>query len=137
MAILIPVARGGSTPPPTRVSTPSQSVQELAYSGFAERNASLSVDGKQVWTMQNSLIDCVEPFKNAKADAKKGRSLSLDVEAWFLAQQGNLAAAADLNGYMPNGSSAALTGGSADLSHLDARLEDADYIGAFDGRRVI
>ena len=84
-------------------------------------------------TMQNSLIDCVEPFKNAKADAEKGRSLSLDVEAWFLAQQGNLAAAADLNGYMPNSSSVALTGGAADLSNLDARLEDAGYIGAFDG----
>lgn len=95
-------------------------------------NTVVSAQGAAL-TMQNSLIDCVEPFKSAKPDAEEGRSLSLDVEAWFLAQQGNLAGASDLNGYMPNSSSVALTGGAADLSNLDARLDDAQYIGAFDG----
>ncbi|WP_394201479.1 hypothetical protein [Shewanella waksmanii] len=84
-------------------------------------------------TMKNSLIDCVEPFKDAKPDAEEGRTLALDVEAWFLGQDGNLAGASDLNGYMPNASSVALTGGAADLSNMDSRLVDAQYIGAFDG----
>ena len=84
-------------------------------------------------TINNSLVDCVEPFKNAKPDAEEGRTLALDVEAWFLAQDGNLAGAADLNGYMPNASSIALTGGAENLANMDARLEDAAYIGAFDG----
>ncbi|MCM2679302.1 hypothetical protein [Echinimonas agarilytica] len=83
--------------------------------------------------MTHSLIDCVEPFKNAKADEEKGTTLAYDVEAWFMGQEGNLAAAADLTGYMPNTSSVALTGGMADLSNMDDRLDDADYIGAFDG----
>ncbi|GIU49038.1 hypothetical protein TUM4438_31800 [Shewanella sairae] len=84
-------------------------------------------------TMQNSLVDCVEPFKDAKVDAEEGRSLALDVEAWFLGQDGNLAAASDLNGYMPNSGSVALTSGAANLSNMDQRLTDAPYIGAFDG----
>jgi hypothetical protein len=84
-------------------------------------------------TMQNSLIDCVEPFKNAKADAAEGRTLALDVEAWYTGQDDNLVAAADLTDYMPNSSSVALTGGKADLANLDARLVNANYIGAFDG----
>ncbi|MDD8060072.1 hypothetical protein [Shewanella metallivivens] len=84
-------------------------------------------------TMQNSLIDCVEPFKDAKVDAEAGTSLALDVEAWYTGQEGNLVGASDLDGYMPNSSSVALTGGKADLSNLDARLDDAEYIGAFDG----
>ncbi|MEZ9141961.1 MULTISPECIES: hypothetical protein [unclassified Shewanella] len=83
--------------------------------------------------MQNSLIDCVEPFKNAKPDADEGRELALDVEQWFLEQEGNLAGASDLTGYMPNSSSVALTGGAADLANMDDRLMDAEYIGAFDG----
>ncbi|MGX9463231.1 hypothetical protein ACWXWU_18645 [Shewanella sp. A14] len=85
-------------------------------------------------TMQNSLIDCVEPFKSAKADAAEGRTLALDVEAWYKGQDGNLVAASDLTDYMPNSSSVALTGGKADLANLDDRLVDAEYIGAFDGR---
>ncbi|QLE84098.1 hypothetical protein FLM48_02745 [Shewanella sp. Scap07] len=84
-------------------------------------------------TMQNSLIDCVEPFKDAKPDAEEGRTLALDVEAWFLEQNGNLAGASDLDGYIPNASSVALTGGASDLSNMDDRLVDAEYIGAFDG----
>ncbi|MDP2562506.1 hypothetical protein [Psychrobium sp. 1_MG-2023] len=84
-------------------------------------------------TVNNSLIDCVEPFKNAKVDAEEGRTMALDVEAWFLGQDGNLAGASDLNGYMPNSSSVALTGGAADLNTMDSRLTDAQYIGAFDG----
>jgi hypothetical protein len=84
-------------------------------------------------TMQNSLIDCVEPFKNAKADAVEGRTLALDVEAWYKGQADNLVAAADLTDYMPNSSSVALTGGKADLSNVDSRLVNANYIGAFDG----
>ncbi|RYV02328.1 hypothetical protein SOPP22_09715 [Shewanella sp. OPT22] len=81
----------------------------------------------------HSLIDCTEPFKNAKADADKGTTLAYDVEEWFTEQEGNLTVASDLNGYMPNPSSPALTGGLADLSNIDSRLVDADYIGAFDG----
>ncbi|MGB0833581.1 MAG: hypothetical protein ACPGR2_03605 [Psychrobium sp.] len=84
-------------------------------------------------TIENSLIDCVEPFKDAKVDAEKGRTLSLDVKDWFEGQDGNLVGASDLNGYMPNASSIALTGGNNDLAAEDARLKDADYIGAFDG----
>ncbi|MFS1424290.1 MULTISPECIES: hypothetical protein [unclassified Shewanella] len=83
--------------------------------------------------MQNSLIDCVEPFKSAKVDADKGYTKAYDVEAWFMAQEGNLAGAADLSGYMPNSSSVALTGGAADLANMDDRLDDAQYIGAFNG----
>lgn len=81
-------------------------------------------------TIENSLIDCVEPFKSTKDDSD---TVILDTEAWFLGQEGNLAAAADLDGYMPNASSPALTGGKADLANMDARLMDAEYIGAFDG----
>ncbi|MCL1141107.1 hypothetical protein [Shewanella gaetbuli] len=84
--------------------------------------------------VENSLIDCVEPFKNAKPDDAEGRTLSLDVEAWFKGQQGNLVAASDLNGYMPNSSSVALTAGKADLANMDDRLVDAQYVGAFDGK---
>ncbi|WP_282110082.1 hypothetical protein [Shewanella algicola] len=84
-------------------------------------------------TMQHSLVDCVEPFKDAKVDAEAGTSLALDVEAWYTGQEGNLVGASDLDGYMPNSSSVALTGGKADLSNLDARLDNAEYIGAFDG----
>ena len=84
-------------------------------------------------TIKNSLIDCVEPFKNAKADAEKGRTLGLDVKDWYMNQDGNLVGAADMNGYMPNSSSIALTGANEDLNSQDARLKDADYIGAFDG----
>jgi len=84
-------------------------------------------------TVNNSLIDCVEPFKNAKADVDKGRSLALDVQAWFLGQAGNLVGAADLSGYMPNSSSVALAAAHDDLANVDSRLIDAAYIGAFDG----
>ena len=84
-------------------------------------------------TITNSLIDCVEPFKDAKVDAEEGRTLSLDVSEWYMNQDGNLVGASDLNGYMPNSSSVALTGGNDDLATADARLKDADYIGAFDG----
>jgi hypothetical protein len=84
-------------------------------------------------TVENSLIDCVEPFKNAKADAAEGRTLALDVKAWYQGQSGNLVGASDLTDYIPNSSSVALTGGKADLSNLDDRLVDAPYIGAFDG----
>lgn len=84
-------------------------------------------------TVNNSLIDCVEPFKNAKPDAEEGRTLALDVSEWFLGQAGNLVGAADLTGYMPNSSSVALSGGHDDLANTDSRLENADYIGAFDG----
>ncbi|GLP96969.1 hypothetical protein [Paraferrimonas sedimenticola] len=83
--------------------------------------------------MSHSIIDCVEPFKNQKVDADDGYELAYDVEAWFMGQQGNLAVASDLDGYMPNASSPALSGGQADLGNMDARLEDAQYIGAFDG----
>ncbi len=81
----------------------------------------------------HSLIDCAEPYKNAKADADKGTTLAYDVEAWFTEQEGNLEGESDLDGYMPNPSSPALTGGKADLATLDTRLMDANYIGAFDG----
>lgn len=84
-------------------------------------------------TVQNSLIDCVEPFKNVTADVAEGRTMDLDVEQWFLAQDGNLVGTSDLTNYIPNSSSVALTGGATLLSNTDARLEDADYIGAFDG----
>ncbi|MGB0893259.1 MAG: hypothetical protein ACPGUD_02540 [Parashewanella sp.] len=81
--------------------------------------------------MTHSLIDCAEPFKNAKAE--KGQTKTLDVKKWFMDQQGNLAGASDLTGYMPNTSSVALTGGKADLINEDPRLVNAKYIGAFDG----
>lgn len=84
-------------------------------------------------TVNNSLIDCAEPFKNASADVDEGRTMDLDVEAWYLGQTGNLVGASDLTDYIPNSSSVALTGGATQLSNTDARLEDADYIGAFDG----
>ena len=82
-------------------------------------------------TVQSSLIDCVEPFKSASADIDSGRNLSLDVEAWYLGQTGNLVGASDLTGFIPNSSSIALTGGNEDLASEDSRLDDADYIGAF------
>ncbi len=84
-------------------------------------------------TMNNSLIDCVEPFKNTKADPDKGNTMTLDVEAWYKGQDGNLVGAADLDGYMPNATSRALTGGKADLANVDSRFSNANYIGAFDG----
>ncbi|MCL1078923.1 hypothetical protein D5R81_13025 [Parashewanella spongiae] len=82
-------------------------------------------------TIENSLIDCVEPFKNAKVDASKGYTKTLDVKAWYEGQTGNLVGASDLTGYMPNSSSVALTGGKESLANVDARLENANYIGAF------
>jgi len=84
-------------------------------------------------TINNSLIDCVEPFKDAKVDVDEGRTLALDVAAWFLGQDGNLVGASDLSGFMPNSSSVALTAGYTDLANTDSRLDNADYIGAFDG----
>ncbi|MBY5991836.1 hypothetical protein [Ferrimonas balearica] len=81
-------------------------------------------------TIQNSLIDCVEPFKNPKDDAD---NVLLDVEAWFMGQDGNLVGSADLDGYLPNASSPALGNGTANLANIDSRLMDTDYIGAFDG----
>ena len=95
-------------------------------------NTVISADDGNL-TVKNSLIDCVEPFKNASIDADEGRTMALDVEAWYLAQTGNLVGTSDLTGYIPNSSSVALTGGATQLSSEDSRLEDADYIGAFDG----
>ncbi|WP_028118062.1 hypothetical protein [Ferrimonas senticii] len=79
--------------------------------------------------MTHSLIDCVEPFK----DPKENDVSLFDVEGWFTSETSNIVAAADLSGYQPNSSSPALSGGKTDLANTDARLEDAAYIGAFDG----
>ncbi|MBY5920166.1 hypothetical protein [Ferrimonas balearica] len=81
-------------------------------------------------TMTHSLIDCVEPFKNPKDD---GGNALMDVAAWFQGQEGNLVGAAALEGYQPSAVSPALTGGKTGLANIDSRLDDADYIGAFDG----
>ncbi|MBY5980842.1 hypothetical protein [Ferrimonas balearica] len=80
--------------------------------------------------MTHSLIDCVEAFKNPKDDAD---NVLLDVEAWFTGQEGNIVGAAALEGYQPTAASPALTGGKAGLANIDSRLDDAAYIGAFDG----
>ncbi len=81
-------------------------------------------------TLEHSLIDCVEPVKNIKDEQG---NVIFDTQAWFMAQEGNLLGAADLDGYLPNASSPALGNGKANLANIDARLVDTDYIGAFDG----
>ncbi|WP_133407661.1 hypothetical protein [Parashewanella tropica] len=82
-------------------------------------------------TVENSIIDCTEPFKSTKDDAD---NVILNTEEWFLADgKNNLAAASDLNGYQPNPSSPARTNGKANLANEDSRLDNAEYVGAFDG----
>ena len=43
------------TPTPGPNPTPTQTAQQQAYSGFATRNTSLSIDGKEVWTYQQDV----------------------------------------------------------------------------------
>ncbi|SHH18788.1 hypothetical protein [Ferrimonas marina] len=81
-------------------------------------------------TMSYSLIDCVEPFKSPKDDMD---NVLLDVEAWFMAQDGNLAEPSYLEGYQPMANSPALGGGHPNLAGESAFFEDNNYIGAFDG----
>ncbi|MBW8192169.1 hypothetical protein K0504_14125 [Neiella marina] len=86
-------------------------------------------NGELVFT--HSLLDCVEPTKDQSVD--EDNTLAFDVNAWYTEQEGNYIGASALDGYMPTSSSIALTGGKADLSNTDSRLDDAEYIGAFDG----
>ncbi|RLV61673.1 hypothetical protein D5018_00720 [Parashewanella curva] len=81
-------------------------------------------------TVKHSIIDCAEPFK----DIKDGENVTFDASEWFMAAENkNLTVASDLNGYQPNPSSPALTNGKADLATEDSRLDNAEYVGAFDG----
>ncbi|GGA82436.1 hypothetical protein GCM10011369_25520 [Neiella marina] len=111
----------------------------MLVKGDADSGECLEIDGDNtVINAQNgelvfthSLLDCVEPTKNQSVD--EDNQLAYDVHAWYTGQEGNLIGASALEGYMPTASSVALTSGKADLGNTDARLMDAEYIGAFDG----
>lgn len=80
--------------------------------------------------IRNSIIDCPEAFKNTVDDNK---NVTLDAQAWFLAQPGNLVTDAMLTGYMPQATSPALNNGYDVSNNVDGWFDAVNYIGAFDG----
>ena len=79
---------------------------------------------------RNSILDCAEPTKDTKDDAG---NVTLDAEAWFLAQPGNIIGDALLGGYIPAPNSPALGNGYNVANNVDSWFDNVDYIGAFDG----
>lgn len=79
---------------------------------------------------RNSIIDCTEPFKNS-VDANG--NVSLDSEAWFRAQPGNIVGDALLGGYIPAPNSPALGNGYNVSNNVDPWFDNVTYIGAFNG----
>ena len=80
---------------------------------------------------RNSIIDCAEPFKNS---VDGSNNVTLDADAWFRAQPGNIVGDALLGGYMPASNSPALSNGYNVANNVDPWFDDVDYIGAFDGQ---
>ncbi|GAB58128.1 hypothetical protein [Rheinheimera nanhaiensis] len=79
---------------------------------------------------RNSIIDCTEPFKNS---VDSNGNVTLDAEAWFRAQPGNIVGDALLGGYIPAPNSPALGNGYNVANNVDPWFDNVDYIGAFDG----
>lgn len=79
---------------------------------------------------RNSIIDCTEPFKNS---VDGSGNVTLDAEAWFRAQPGNIVGDALLGGYIPAPNSPALGNGYNVSNSVDPWFDDVTYIGAFDG----
>ncbi|WP_445765949.1 hypothetical protein [Rheinheimera sp.] len=79
---------------------------------------------------RNSILDCAEPTKNS-VDASD--NVTLDAQAWFLAQPGNSIGDALLGGYVPAPNSPALGNGYNVANNVDPWFDNVDYIGAFDG----
>lgn len=79
---------------------------------------------------RNSIIDCAEPTK----DSVDGNgNVTLDAEAWFMQQPGNMITDALLGGYIPAPNSPALANGYNVANNVDPWFDTVDYIGAFDG----
>ncbi len=79
---------------------------------------------------RNSILDCAEPTKNSE-DASG--TVTLDADAWFRAQPGNIIGDALLGGYIPAPNSPALGNGYNVANNVDSWFDNVDYIGAFDG----
>jgi trimeric autotransporter adhesin len=79
---------------------------------------------------RNSIIDCVEPFKNS---VDSNNNVTLNAASWFLAQPGNMVTDALLGGYVPAPNSPALANGYNVANNVDNWFDNVDYIGAFDG----
>ncbi|MDX1536846.1 hypothetical protein [Arsukibacterium sp.] len=79
---------------------------------------------------RNSILDCAEPTKNSTDDAG---NVTLDANAWFRAQPGNIIGDALLGGYIPAPNSPALGNGYNVANNVDSWFDNVDYIGAFDG----
>src|SRR5690606_9627400 len=79
---------------------------------------------------RNSIIDCAEPFKNS---VDGNDNVTLDAQAWFLDQPGNIVGDALLGGYVPAPNSPALGNGYNVANNVDSWFDNVDYIGAFDG----
>jgi hypothetical protein len=79
---------------------------------------------------RNSILDCAEPTKNSE-DASG--TVTLDADAWFRAQPGNIVGDALLGGYIPAPNSPALGNGYNVANNVDSWFDNVDYIGAFDG----
>jgi hypothetical protein len=79
---------------------------------------------------RNSILDCAEPTKDS-VDAND--NVTLDAQAWFLAQPGNSIGDALLGGYVPAPNSPALGNGYNVANNVDSWFDTVDYIGAFDG----
>ncbi len=79
---------------------------------------------------RNSILDCPEPTKNSVDGAD---NITLDANAWFRAQPGNIIGDALLGGYIPAPNSPALGNGYNVANNVDSWFDNVDYIGAFDG----
>lgn len=79
---------------------------------------------------RNSIIDCAEPFKNS---VDGNGNVTLDAQAWFMQQPGNMITDALLGGYIPAPNSPALGNGYNVANNVDPWFDTVDYIGAFNG----
>lgn len=81
--------------------------------------------------LRNSIIDCAEPFKDAK-DANDNNLTNL--ETWFTdPAKENVLGDAQLGGYTPAATSPAIGGGYDVANNVDSWFQTVNYIGAFDG----
>lgn len=112
------------------VTGPSEMGECFEVEGNAESQAHLT-DGTIM--MQHSVMACTngENFKNGSPD--EGVSI-VDLEQWFLEQDGNFVSDAPMianDGQPMNGSP--LVGAGKDASQVDGFFDATDYIGAFNG----
>jgi hypothetical protein len=82
--------------------------------------------------MSQSIIDCNEPFKYSSDNAATADAVN--VETWFMGQEGNSTAAVTITDGMPAATDTTLLGKGKDLSTDDSFFESTNFIGAFDGQ---